>query len=216
MSTEPIKIPIMALREVVMFPNGVFPLFVGRDFTIRSIMRSIRHHDRRIFMIAQRDPEVETISSRSEIYDVGTVSEILQAMELPHHDGLKVLFKGIYRGRLIEEGVSDPRHKNRKVTSLAIAYPFTESCTPGKDSKALMRSVLALCREQKENNPFFRDVVEQFTNTIDEYAVSRSGYLADLVTQFLKVDYREKQQILETSDGVERLRKVQWIMNSDR
>ena len=119
------KIPIMPLREVVMFPKGIFPLFVGREFTIKTVMRSINHHDRRIFMVSQRDASIEHIETRRELFTVGTVSRILQAMRLP--DGsLKVLFEGIHRATFMQKGQQDPRYASRKVTSLAAVYPFEE------------------------------------------------------------------------------------------
>lgn len=214
MTTSIIKIPIMPLREVVMFPQGIMPLFVGRDFTIKSIMRSLKNHNNRIFMVAQRDSEKETISSRSEFYSVGTVSQILQILELPHDEGLKVLFKGIHRARFTHEGTSNSKNDSRKITGLTHAYPFTEICRLDHTSYSLLKTTLQYCRNLRTINPFFIKIVEQYTDDIKSPSSTLPGNLADSICSSIKFDFRVKQDILETADGMDRLRKANSAMQS--
>ena len=91
----PLELPIMPLREVVMFPRSIVPLFVGRDTSIKAIETALEQYDRRIFLVAQRDSSL-TKPGNDDLFSVGTVSRILQLLRLP--DGtIKVLFEGLSR-----------------------------------------------------------------------------------------------------------------------
>lgn len=79
-----------------MFPRKFMALFVGRKFTIQTIKRSIRHHDRLLVMVTQRDSSAIELATRKEIFHVGTVSRVLQLLQMQDGD-LKVLFEGLYR-----------------------------------------------------------------------------------------------------------------------
>ena len=88
-------LPVMSLREVVMFPKSIVPLFVGRDSSIKAIETALDKYEKRIFLVAQKDPGQERPDVNG-LYEVGTVSKVLQMLKLP--DGtIKVLFEGLYR-----------------------------------------------------------------------------------------------------------------------
>ena len=92
---EYVELPLMPLREVVMFPHSIIPLFVGREASIKAIEHAVTNYDRKICLVVQREPEVEKPSLES-LYPIGVVSRILQFLRLP--DGtIKVLFEGLYR-----------------------------------------------------------------------------------------------------------------------
>ena len=124
------KIPIMPLREVVLFPRGSIALLVGREFTIRAIGRAVSYHSRKIFMVTQRNPVAWDIRSRSELFEIGAVAKILEVVEGSQPDTLRVLLEGLYRARFIPYGGCDPKHVSRKVTSLADVYPCEEHSHP--------------------------------------------------------------------------------------
>lgn len=183
------------------------PLFVGRDFTIKAIHRAIKHYDRRIFMVAQRDFSAERVTVRRELFEVGTVAKISQILELPHHEGLKVLFEGLYRARFIPQGENDLKHGSRKVTSLAAVYPFEESSHSVSEhmSEALLLVWNAYAKKSKfSSQPFVQDSIAESTS----FAYAAPGVLADAVIQYVTADYGEKQKILEIADGAERLEAV--------
>ncbi|MDO9632271.1 MAG: LON peptidase substrate-binding domain-containing protein, partial [Humidesulfovibrio sp.] len=88
---EPL-LPLMSLREVVMFPKSIVPLFVGREASIKAIESAIAVNDKHIFLVTQKLPEKER-PEPGDLFAVGTVSRILQMLRLP--DGtIKVLFEG--------------------------------------------------------------------------------------------------------------------------
>jgi ATP-dependent Lon protease, bacterial type len=95
-------LPLMSLREVVMFPRSIVPLFVGREASIKAIESAIALHDKHIFLVTQRTPEKEKPEA-GDLFAVGTVSRILQMLRLP--DGtIKVLFEGAVPRQLAHPG----------------------------------------------------------------------------------------------------------------
>ena len=90
-----VDLPIMPLREVVMFPRSIMPLFVGREASIKAIEAAQASFSKQIFLVAQLEPELEKPDA-SDLAPVGVVSKVLQMLRLP--DGtIKVLFEGMYR-----------------------------------------------------------------------------------------------------------------------
>ncbi len=96
-NTKTIKkiLPIMTLREVVIFPNAIMPLFVGRESSIKAIEQAISSYGKYIFLVTQKEADIEKPEPK-DLYPIGVVSRVLQLMRLP--DGsIKVLFEGLYR-----------------------------------------------------------------------------------------------------------------------
>ena len=86
----PVELPIMPLREVVMFPRSIAPLFVGRETSIKAIESAIENYDRQICLVAQKDSSL-TKPEGEDLFAIGTVRRVLQLLRLP--DGsIKVLF----------------------------------------------------------------------------------------------------------------------------
>ena len=183
-------IPVLPLRDVVVYPHMVIPLFVGRDRSIQALQHSMER-DKRILLVAQMDagqdnPTVE------EIYRIGTVSTILQLLKLP--DGtVKVLVEGGQRARVdeFEDGES----------FLGADITLLESGPEdGREIEALTRSLLA----------HFEQYVKLNKKTPPEILASLSGIedaarLADTVAAHLAVKIEQKQAILEVHDTRERL-----------
>ena len=91
----PRELPLMSLREVVMFPRAIVPLFVGRDASIKAIESAVARYDKHILLVTQKEADMEK-PGPGDLYPVGVVSKILQLLRLP--DGsVKVLFEGLYR-----------------------------------------------------------------------------------------------------------------------
>lgn len=89
------ELPLMSLREVVMFPKAIVPLFVGREASIKAIESAVSRYDKHILLVTQKEADVEK-PGPDDLYAVGVVSKILQLLRLP--DGsVKVLFEGLYR-----------------------------------------------------------------------------------------------------------------------
>jgi ATP-dependent Lon protease len=183
-------IPVLPLRDVVVYPHMVIPLFVGRERSIQALQQSMEQ-DKRILLVAQVDagqdnPAVE------EIYRVGTVATILQLLKLP--DGtVKVLVEGGQRARIdeFEEG------ETFLSASITVLDPGPED---GREIEALTRSLLA----------HFEQYVKLNKKTPPEILASLSGIddaarLADTIAAHLAVKIDQKQAILEIHDTRERL-----------
>ena len=183
-------IPVLPLRDVVVYPHMVIPLFVGRDRSIQALQQAMER-DKRILLVAQVDagqdnPTVE------QIYRVGTVATILQLLKLP--DGtVKVLVEGGRRAQIdqFEEGESFLS------ASITVLDPGPED---GREIEALTRSLLA----------HFEQYVKLNKKTPPEILASLSGIddaarLADTIAAHLAVKIEQKQAILEIHDTRERL-----------
>ncbi|WP_462323422.1 endopeptidase La [Desulfoplanes sp.] len=187
--------PLMSLREVVMFPRAIIPLFVGRKASIQAIETALAEHDKEIFLVTQRDANIED-PSRDDLYNVGTVSKILQMLKLP--DGtIKVLFEGLYRAQL--DGVQD--------MELAVplaevsALPEVDSRTP--ESEALVRATQDAIKEYARIN---QKLAKESVLAIS--TLNYPGRLADSVMPHLRLDFQKKQSVLEELHPLERLEKV--------
>ena len=183
-------IPVLPLRDVVVYPHMVIPLFVGRDRSIQALQRSMER-DKQILLVAQVDAGQDNPAA-DEIYRIGTVSTILQLLKLP--DGtVKVLVEGGQRARVeqFEDGESFPA---------ADVTPLESGPVEGREIEALTRSLLA----------HFEQYVKLNKKTPPEILASLSGIenaarLADTVAAHLAVKIEQKQAILEIHDTRERL-----------
>ena len=134
-AAETIRLPMMSLREVVMFPRSIAPLFVGREASIKAIEQAVAAHDKKIFLVAQRSPETEKPTSE-DLFEMGTVSKILQMLRLP--DGtIKVLFEGLYRAEWESETMTMGEDANYPMVTVR---RVPEEETHGPESDALIRA----------------------------------------------------------------------------
>ncbi len=199
---EVAELPLMSLREVVMFPRSIVPLFVGRDASIRAIEHAIADHGKKIFLVAQREPGVERPEA-NDLFDLGTVSKILQVLRLP--DGtIKVLFEGLYRARWETSKSLNPAPDapGGDFPSVRV-YPVQEEDTPTAEASALVRATHEALEEYSKIN---KKVSQETLLTLT--ALPTAGRLADAVMPLLKVDYHKKQEVLELEKPVQRLEKV--------
>jgi len=199
-----IFLPVMSLREVVMFPKSIVPLFVGRESSIKAIETALEKYDKRIFLVAQKDPSQE----RPEVdglYEIGTVSKVLQMLRLP--DGtIKVLFEGLYRatwdqttGILTEDDI-----QMVQVTTLA---DLGGSILEGE---AIVRAMHEAIEEYAQvNRKLAKETILAITS------VNQPGRLADAVAPHLKASFDRKQAVLEMRSPVRRLERVYELIQEE-
>lgn len=201
---EYVELPLMPLREVVMFPHSIIPLFVGREASIKAIEHAVTNYDRKICLVVQREPEVEKPSLES-LYPIGVVSRILQFLRLP--DGtIKVLFEGLYRvhwEHLDSEKSIESFHK-------VMVKAVKESTASFLESEALVRATHEALEEYTKNN---KKITQEALAAIS--GLRDPGRLADAIMPHLKVDYIEKQSVLEQLDPVVRLEKVYELLSGE-
>jgi len=199
-SEETSLIPVLPLRDVVVYPHMVIPLFVGRDKSIKALEAAMEE-DKQILLVAQKsagqdDPEID------DIYRVGTISSILQLLKLP--DGtVKVLVEGLERAKVID--FSD----NEEFFSANIeTFPTDE--LEDRETEVLMRSVLAQFDQYVKLNKKIPPEILTSLSGIDE-----PGRLADTIAAHMSLKIDEKQKVLEIEDVRERFEQLMGIMESE-
>ncbi|HKI80982.1 MAG TPA: LON peptidase substrate-binding domain-containing protein, partial [Pseudodesulfovibrio sp.] len=138
-SPDPMTLPMMSLREVVMFPKSIVPLFVGREASIKAIETAVADYGKQIFLVTQKSPEKEHPEA-DDLYRIGTVSKILQMLRLP--DGtIKVLFEGVSRASWDPEVDMIPYTEEDGDYPKARFRALDESGEETAEGKALIRAV---------------------------------------------------------------------------
>ncbi|HOY65481.1 MAG TPA: endopeptidase La [Candidatus Ozemobacteraceae bacterium] len=192
--------PLLPLRDVVVFPYMVVPLFVGRKKSIRSIEEAMMK-DRKIILCAQKNPKTDD-PSVDDLYMTGTVAEILQLLKLP--DGiLKILVEGTTRVK-IDRFLKEDECFEVDVSEVMIADEKTV------ELQALMRNVISLFEQYVKLNKKIPLEVIMVANNVEE-----PGRLADIITAHLTLKVEEKQEILEAFEPRARLEKIATILNRE-
>ena len=192
--------PVLPLRDIVVFPHMIVPLFVGRDKSVRAL-EQVMNQDKQILLSSQRDP-AEDDPSQDGIYDVGVLANVLQLLKLP--DGtVKVLVEGRARVRISEFVENDSFFE-------AQAALLEEREGDADTVAALVRSVSS---EFGHYAKVKKNVPEEALSAISE---TRSpSKLADLASGHLGVEVEQKQDLLETLVVSERLEKVYGLMQGE-
>lgn len=201
---EPLRgelLPVLPLRDIVVFPHMIVPLFVGREKSVRAL-EAVMRDDKQILLVAQKnaaqdDPGVD------DLYQVGTVSTVLQLLKLP--DGtVKVLVEGGRRARIAGYKSTDPYFE-------AFAGPAEEEPTgEPREQEALARTVVAQFEQYIKLNKKIAPEVLVSINQIDD-----PSKLADTVASHLNLKISEKQELLETVGVAPRLERVFAHMESE-
>lgn len=192
------ELPLMTLREVVIFPGAIMPLYVGRTSSIKAVEKSLTDFERRIFLVTQKNPEIE-IPKKEDLYEVGTVSRILQLLRLP--DGtIKVLFEGIKRARWSGE---DPLFDESGKFPIVHIDVLEDKESNTYEIETLIRLTKeALETFVKSSRRISKDALKVILDAKD------AGKLADAIIPHLRVGFEKKQEILEELDPVKRLELV--------
>jgi ATP-dependent Lon protease len=192
--------PVLPLRDIVVFPHMIVPLFVGREKSIRALEEVMRN-DTFILLATQKNASDDDPATDA-IFEVGTLASVLQLLKLP--DGtVKVLVEGAERARVVKYGERADYYE-------AEATALADSSGERVEAEALARSVVtefeSYVKLNKKVSPEVVGVVQQ----IEDYAK-----LADTVASHLAVKIPDKQAILETATVTERLEKVLGLMESE-
>ena len=185
--------PLLPLKDMVVFPNMVVPLFVGREKSIKAIDYAMAH-EKEIFLSAQKDPSVDNPTEKG-IYFFGTLGTVLQKLTLP--DGtVKVLIEGKKRAR-IEKFLDSQNFYMVEVNVINVSKQTSEN------TRAMMRAITEGFEEYSKLN---KKIGKDLVNTIA--AISDPTQLADTVAAQLGLNVTDKQELLETIYIDERLEKL--------
>jgi len=199
MSTESTH-PVLPLRDIVVFPHMIVPLFVGRDKSVRAL-EDVMEDDKKIFLVTQKDAGQDDPED-TDLYQVGTIASVLQLLKLP--DGtVKVLVEGGARARV-------SRFVENENFFEAAVEIIEEDTKTGPEIEALARSVVTQFEQYVKLNKKVPPEVLVSVNQIDE-----PERLADTLASHLSVKISEKQELLETTDVSARLEQVFGMMDSE-
>jgi ATP-dependent Lon protease len=192
------KLPMMPIRDVVIFPHMMTPFVVGRESSVRALEEALAS-DKKIFLATQHDASVDEPKA-NEIYQVGTVVNIVQSLKLP--DGnIKVLVEGIERGKVLQI----------------------------VDSEGYMQATIRLARYTTETNPTLESGMQRVTSLFEQYVklcqalnyetmiaavrMEDPAKLTDTIAANLQLSIEEKQELLEIFDPGERLNRIADVLD---
>jgi ATP-dependent Lon protease len=195
----PDVLPLLPVRDLVVFPAQVVPLFVSREISLSAVEQALAR-ERLVFVVAQRDPGDDAPKAPGGVYTLGTVSLILRQRKMP--DGrVKVLVQGLLKATLESVVEESPctRARLRKIHEL----PFAASGEPALEAEALARSVKTHLEKLIATG---RGISPEQLLVLS--GVQDPGRLADLCAASLQLKPIEAQEILEVLDPVARLRRI--------
>src|SRR4030065_926850 len=187
---ELVMIPLLPLRDVVIFPQMVAPLFVGREKAIRVLEEAMRK-DKEILLAAQRDAKTND-PNEEDIYKIGTIGTIIQMLRLP--DGtVKVLVEGKRRAQIL-------RYVPNPSFFMVEAERIAEADDTGVETEALMRTLVTAFENYVKLNKKIPSEVLVTVSSIED-----AGRLSDTISSHLGFKLEDKQEILQTLDPAEEL-----------
>ncbi len=196
----PDVLPLIPLRDLILFPNLVVPLFVGRERSINALEESMRE-DHLVALVTQREAEVQD-PGPGDVYEIGCIASIMQELKLP--DGTaKALVEGQQRMRILEFVQTDPYY-------LVRVEPIEESEEVDIETEALMRAIVHDFERASElGKPIPQEV------QLAAAAIEEPGRLADFIAFHLNLKVEEKQVILEAIKPFERLERTSTFLRKE-
>ncbi len=192
--------PVLPLRDIVVFPHMIVPLFVGREKSIKALEEAMAG-EKNVLLAAQKDAQLDE-PAPDEIHGIGTLSHILQMLRLP--DGtVKVLVEGQKRVRLTDYTITEDY--------FAASYEELDYLAPvSPELEALMRSIVERFERYAKLNKKVPQEVLATLSTINE-----AGKFSDTVAAHLMVKLEDKQELLETVDVAERMEAVLAVLETE-
>ncbi|WP_421684534.1 endopeptidase La [Stutzerimonas urumqiensis] len=198
--TMTVELPLLPLRDVVVYPHMVIPLFVGRDKSIAALEAAMTG-DKQILLVAQRNPADDDPDSEA-LYEVGTIATVLQLLKLP--DGtVKVLVEGEQRGR-IQRFLTAQTHVSVKVAVI------DELESADREAEVFVRSLLSQFEQYVQLGKKVPAEVLSSLTSIDE-----PGRLVDTMAAHMALKIEQKQEILEITELSERVEHVLALLDAE-
>jgi len=186
-------LPVLPLRDIVVFPHMIVPLFVGREKSVRAL-EAVMKDDKQILLVAQKNAGQDDPGA-DDLFQIGTISTVLQLLKLP--DGtVKVLVEGGRRARVAGYKETSPYFE-------AFVEKIEEAPVEGRETEALARTVVAQFEQYIKLNKKIAPEVLVSVNQIED-----ASKLADTIASHLGLKIPEKQELLELPSVAARLEKV--------
>jgi ATP-dependent Lon protease len=200
-SNTPVLLPLLPLRDIVVFPHMVVPLFVGRDRSIKALESAMKS-DKMIFLASQRNAQ-QTNPQEDDIFRIGTIGQIIQMLKLPDNT-IKVFVEGRRRGR-IQQFIDTDRFYKVEVDVISDELREREI-----EIQALVRGIKGVFESYLTHN---KKVPQEFTSSVR--GLTDPVRLADTIAGQLPFKIEDKQDLLERSSVKERIEKLMELMQSE-
>jgi ATP-dependent Lon protease len=195
------QLPVLPLKDTVVFPNSVAPLAIGQERSIKVIDDVVAGEDQTVALFAARDPQVEE-PGFDDLHPIGTAATVHKLVRVP--DGtLRILVAGLDRIRILEPLTDDPY-------LVAVVEEVPDELEESRELEALTRNVQNLFGRVIGLVPYLPEELQLAAANVDDPSA-----LADLVASALRISTDEKQGLLETTDVRERLQSVSRILNRE-
>jgi ATP-dependent Lon protease len=192
-------LPVVPLRDMVVFPHMMAPFIVGRDSSVRALELALGTAQKRIFLVAQRDPKIDE-PLRPDLFEMGVVARVVQNLKLPNGN-VKVMVEGIKRGRLL---TLDERDGTvwAELETFEINYPVDDKL------QAYMNKVLAAFEQYAKLSQHLA-----FEGLLPTLRLDDCDRFADTLAAHLAIPTADKQQLLEVLSPYERLQRLQDLLD---
>jgi len=198
----PDHLPVLPVRDIVVFPYMIIPLFVGREMSINAIEKAI-NSNRMILLLTQKDMSVEN-PGPNDLYKTGTVAMIMRMLKLP--DGrIKILVQGVAKAKVLELKFKE---------NLIEATIEKIQDTPPQEISIEIEALIRMVKEQLDRAVSLGKTILPDVMVVIEN-LEEPGRLADLIASNLGLKTQEAQQVLEIEDPIERLKKVHQLLNRE-
>jgi len=195
MSDKPLNLPLVPLRDMVVFPSMMAPFVVGRRASILALEATLSTSDKRIFLATQKDPKIDD-PSMDEIYKIGVIATVVQNLKLPNQN-VKVMVEGLVRGE-ISGWKETGGYVTVDVHELDAKYPITPEVSQ------YMQKLVEIFEQYAKMSHHLA-----FEGVMSTLKLDDPDKFADTLASHLLITTLEKQQLLETGSPYERLQKLQ-------
>ncbi len=194
--TDRITLPIVPLRDMVVFPHMMAPFIVGRETSVRALEHALVRPDKRLFLVTQRDPKIDE-PQRGDIQDIGVVARVIQNLKLPNGN-VKVMVEGESRARLVDlASDEDGEILVADLENFEIDYPSSDKI------QTYMSKVLGSFEQYAKMSHHLA-----FEGLMPTLKLDDPDRFADTLAAHLMVSTAEKQSLLETLNPYERLQRL--------
>ncbi|HET9765223.1 MAG TPA: endopeptidase La, partial [Thermoanaerobaculia bacterium] len=197
--TSNLELPVVPLRDMVVFPHMMAPFIVGRQASVRALEEALTDPRKRIFLVTQRDPKVDE-PGRGDLYDMGVVAKVIQNLKLPNGN-VKVMVEGVQRAKLVDVDESGDGF-TATVEAYRISYPLSDKL------QVYMGKVLSTFEHYAKVSHHLA-----FESLISTLKLEDPDRFTDTLAAHLMVSTTDKQTLLELLNPYERLQKLHDLLD---
>ena len=192
-------LPLVPLRDMVVFPHMMAPFIVGRESSVRALEQSLGTAQKRIFLVAQKDPKIDE-PLRDDVFDLGVIATVIQNLKLPNGN-VKVMVEGVQRGKVVEV-IDRDGALNVDVETYEVNFPISE------ELQVYMNKVLQAFEQYAKMSHHLA-----FEGLMSTLKVDNADHFADTLAAHLMVSTADKQSLLELLNPYERLQRLHDLLD---